>query len=92
VLKRAGICGAGTPEVTLRAVNVMHRNALSRILATTLLAIADLAAAHHSRSMFVETPVWVTGTIVRYRPVDPRVMIELQEPQPGGAGRKWIVD
>ena len=42
--------------------------------------------------MFVETPVWVTGTIVRYRPVDPHVMIELAEPQPGGRARKWIVE
>ena len=63
-----------------------------RIFAISLLALTGVAAAHHSQSMFVETPVWVTGVIVRYRPVDPHAMIELQEPQPGGPGRKWIVE
>lgn len=53
-----------------------------------LLALAGEASAHHSQSMFVETPVWVTGVVVRYRPVDPHVMIELRESQPQGAGRK----
>lgn len=56
------------------------------------LGVAGVTAAHHSQAMFVETPVWVTGTIVRYRPVDPHVMIELQEPQASGPGRKWIVE
>jgi hypothetical protein len=61
-------------------------------MAVALLAIAGSAAAHHSQAMFVETPVWVTGTVVRYRPVDPHVMIELREAQAGGPGRKWIIE
>jgi len=61
-------------------------------MAALLLAIAAGAEAHHSQGMFVETPVWVTGTIVRYRPVDPHAMIELREAQPGGPGRRWIVE
>ena len=55
-------------------------------------AVSGVTAAHHSQSMFVETPVWVTGVIVKYRPVDPHVMIELQEPQADGKGKKWIVE
>lgn len=57
-----------------------------------LLAAAGVTPAHHSQSMFVETPVWVTGTIVRYRPVDPHVMIELEQPQSRGPAMKWIVE
>ncbi len=65
---------------------------LARLLPIALLAVTSLALAHHSQGMFVEEPVWVTGTIVQYRPVDPHVMIELQEPQSGGKGRKWVVE
>jgi len=61
-------------------------------MAVALMAIAGSAAAHHSQAMFVETPVWVTGTIVRYRPVDPHAMIELREAQPGSGGRRWIIE
>jgi len=63
-----------------------------RIFAIALIAVAGVTSAHHSQGMFVETPVWVTGTIVKYRAVDPHVMLELQEPQSGGKGRKWIVE
>ncbi|MEO6080153.1 MAG: DUF6152 family protein [Steroidobacteraceae bacterium] len=70
----------------------MHRSTLVRIFTSALIALTSVTAAHHSQSMFAETPVWVTGVIVRYRPVDPHVMIELQEPQPGGKGKKWIVE
>ncbi len=64
----------------------------SRLFTIALAAVTSVAVAHHSQGMFVETPVWVTGVIVKYRPVDPHVMIELQEPQPGGKARKWIVE
>ncbi|MEO8313998.1 MAG: DUF6152 family protein [Pseudomonadota bacterium] len=70
----------------------MHRSTMIRLFAALLIAVSGVTAAHHSQSMFVETPVWVTGVIVRYRPVDPHVMIELAEPQPNGPGRKWIVE
>jgi hypothetical protein len=70
----------------------MHRSTLIRIVAIALTAVTGVTAAHHSQGMFVETPVWVTGVIVKYRAVDPHVMIELQEPQASGKGRKWIVE
>lgn len=56
------------------------------------LALAATASAHHSKGMFVDTPVWITGVITRYRPVDPHAMIELHEPQAGGPARKWIIE
>ena len=49
---------------------------LSRVLAVALLAAAGAAVAHHSQGMFVETPVWVTGVVVRYQPTDPHVMVD----------------
>jgi len=70
----------------------MRRHTLARICAITLIAATGVTTAHHSQSMFVETPVWVTGVIVQYRPVDPHAMIELQEPQPKGPARKWIIE
>lgn len=54
--------------------------------------VTGATTAHHSQAMFGETAVWVTGTVVRYRPVDPHVMIELRESGVDGAGRKWSVE
>lgn len=65
---------------------------MRRLVASALIAVCSSTEAHHSQGMFVETPVWVTGVIVRYRPIDPHAMIELQEPQPSGPPRKWIVE
>lgn len=56
------------------------------------LACAVLAGAHHSQAMFRAEPVWVKGTVVRYRPVDPHVMLELEERGPEGKVRRWIVE
>jgi hypothetical protein len=70
----------------------MNRTSLIRLFTVALIAASGIAAAHHSQSMFIETPVWVTGTIVKYRAVDPHVMIELQELQPGGKSSKFIVE
>jgi hypothetical protein len=70
----------------------MHRTTLIPVFAIALISVTGVTAAHHSQGMFVETPIWVTGTIVRYRPVDSHVMIELEQSPPGGPGRKWIVE
>ena len=53
-------------------------------LATLAAALATLAfvaplAAHHSMGMFdVATPLWVKGTVLRYQPISPHAMIELE--------------
>jgi hypothetical protein len=80
-------------EVTLPRIGV------HRILAVTLTAVTGFSAVHHSRAMahhsqamFAELPVWVSGTIVKYRPVDPHAMIELHESQANGPARKWIIE
>lgn len=60
--------------------------------ACCLLATFVPAVAHHSQAMFADTPVWVTGTVLRLRAVDPHVMIELRETGKGGVARKWIIE
>lgn len=40
----------------------------------------------------ISDPHWVSGTIVRFQAVDPHVMIELEERQPNGSARRWIVE
>lgn len=62
------------------------------LLPIAALACAGISSAHHSGSMFVETPVWLQGTIVRYRPVDPHAMLEVEERMADGKVRRWIVE
>lgn len=70
----------------------MSRRLLSAVLMALALACAGVAGAHHSQAMFRAEPVWVKGTIVRYRPVDPHVMLELEARSGDGKVRRWIVE
>lgn len=61
----------------------------------TLAAVGSVASlhAHHSNSMFdMSTHVWLTGTVVRYEPVNPHAIIELEEVTEDGQIRRWIVE
>jgi hypothetical protein len=40
----------------------------------------------------VSTPIWVKGTVVRYEPIHPHVMIELEEPKEDGQAETWTVE
>ncbi len=62
------------------------------VLVAAALGITGNAGAHHPQSMFMETPVWLKGTILRYRPADPHVMIELEEKRSDGTTLRWIVE
>ncbi len=56
-------------------------------------AIAGAVQAHHSLGMFdVSTPLWVKGTVVRYQPISPHAMIELEETTAGGRVQRWSVE
>lgn len=49
--------------------------------------------AHHSNSLFdMSTHVWLTGTVVRYEPINPHAIIELEEVTKDGRIRRWIVE
>jgi hypothetical protein len=56
-------------------------------------ALAVSAQAHHSNGMFdLSTAFWVKGTVVRYEPVSPHAMIELEERTADGGLQRWSVE
>jgi hypothetical protein len=67
-------------------------------LATGAVAIVALTCAgslraHHSLSMFdISTSIWVKGTVVRYEPVSPHAMIELEQMKEGGQVQRWTIE
>jgi len=66
-----------------------------RIALVTLapLVCAVSVQAHHSNGMFdSSTPIWVKGTVVRYEPVSPHAMIELEERTADGRIQRWSVE
>jgi hypothetical protein len=63
--------------------------------AAGLSAVAFVASvqAHHSLGMFdVSAPIWVKGTVLRYEPISPHAMIELEERTADGRIQRWSVE
>jgi hypothetical protein len=61
--------------------------------AFSAVAYVSSVQAHHSISMFdVSTPIWVKGTVVRYEPISPHAMIELEERTADGRIQRWSVE
>jgi hypothetical protein len=56
------------------------------------LACINPSQAHHSNSMFDATPVWVTGTVVRYEPVQPHATIVLEQRGDDGQRQQLTVE
>jgi hypothetical protein len=49
--------------------------------------------AHHSVSMIdVSTPVWIKGTVVKYEPISPHAMFELDERTADGQVQRWTIE
>lgn len=66
---------------------------MAAVVAFAALAFAGLVQAHHSQSMFdISAPIWVKGTVVRYQPVSPHAMIELEEKAADGRIQRWSVE
>jgi hypothetical protein len=67
-------------------------------MATWAAAIAGLACvgslrAHHSISVIdVSTAIWVKGTVVRYEPINPHTMIELEGRTEDGQVQRWTIE
>ncbi len=61
--------------------------------AFSAIAFVGSVRAHHSNGMFdVSTPIWVKGTVVRYEPVSPHAMIELEQRTADGRIQRWSVE
>ena len=67
-------------------------------MATCAAGIAVLACvgslrAHHSvRMIEVSTSIWVKGTVVRYEPISPHTMFELEETRADGQVQRWTIE
>ena len=71
----------------------MIRRTATLIAAIAALACAGPLRAHHSVSMFdISAPVWLKGTVVRYEPVNPHVMITLDAAGADGKAQRWTVE
>ncbi|HEX5048028.1 MAG TPA: DUF6152 family protein [Gammaproteobacteria bacterium] len=70
---------------------MIKRSACAAALAA--LAYAAPLFAHHSISMFdISVPVWLKGTVVRYEPINPHVLITLDAPGADGQVQQWTVE
>ena len=69
-----------------------------KTVATGAVAIATLTCAgalraHHSLSLFdISTSIWVKGAVVRYEPVSPHAMIELEQTKEDGQVQRWTIE
>jgi hypothetical protein len=56
-------------------------------------ACASAASAHHSVSMFdIGKPIWVKGTVVRFEPINPHIVLALEQRTEDGQVRRWTVE
>src|SRR5262245_61626632 len=56
-------------------------------------ACASAASAHHSFSMFdIGKPIWVKGTVVRFEPINPHIVLALEQRTENGQVRRWTVE
>lgn len=56
------------------------------------LACVAAVKAHHSGSMYVTTPVWVSGTVVGFDNVNPHTITSLEERSTEGEVRLWALE
>jgi Family of unknown function (DUF6152) len=69
------------------------RSRVVAAIAIATLAASGMASAHHSISTIdISTPVWVKGTVVRYRPGSPHALLELQAQAADGRQERWLME
>jgi hypothetical protein len=71
----------------------MNTKIARRALAITVLASVGSLQAHHSISMFdLQKSIWLKGTVVKYEPVNPHVVLTLEQKTDDGQVARWIVE
>jgi hypothetical protein len=70
----------------------MKREIAIRVAALAALACAGSAGAHHSFFAYQTTPIWITGSVVRFEHVNPHTIITLEGKSAGGQLRRWAVE
>ena len=59
---------------------------------TALACVGSLRAHHSVRMIDVSKSVWVKGTVVRYEPINPHTMFELEETRADGQLQRWTIE
>ena len=56
-------------------------------------ACASAASAHHSFSMFdIGKPIFVKGTVVSFEPINPHIVLALEQRTGDGQVRRWTIE
>ncbi|MGW8369107.1 MAG: DUF6152 family protein, partial [Gammaproteobacteria bacterium] len=58
---------------------------------TGLICAASLQA-HHSGSMYATSPLWISGTVVRFEPSNPHTSTTLESRREDGSVEQWVVE
>jgi hypothetical protein len=68
----------------------MNKPLMCAAIAT--LAVAGAVQAHHSGSMYEQSPIWIKGTVVRFDRTNPHSITTLEYPSEDGQVRRWAVE
>jgi hypothetical protein len=66
--------------------------ALTWIIAIATLAGVGAVQAHHTGSMYAQSPLWIKGTVVRFERINPHSIITLEDRADNGEVRRWAVE
>jgi uncharacterized protein DUF6152 len=66
--------------------------ALTWIAAVAMLASVAGVHAHHTGSMYEQSPIWIKGTVVRFDRTNPHSIVTLEDRSEHGQVRRWAVE
>jgi hypothetical protein len=67
-------------------------NATTWTMAIAMLASVSAVQAHHTGSMYEQSPIWIKGTVVRFDRTNPHSIITLEDRNADGQVRRWAVE
>lgn len=67
-------------------------SATSWTTAIALLASVSAVQAHHTGSVYEQSPIWIKGTVVRFDRANPHSIITLEDRSADGRVRRWAVE
>ncbi len=71
----------------------MIKSMALRVATLCALVVPGQLPAHHSIGMFeLASPVWLSGTVVRFEPVNPHAWIEIEQQAADGRVQRWLVE
>jgi hypothetical protein len=66
--------------------------ALTWTVAIATLVTVGAVQAHHTGSMYEQSPIWIKGTVVRFDRTNPHSIVTLEERGDDGQVRRWAVE